>query len=662
MAANWTRLIRITVWAAACCLAFMRGVPGELLPNVSVRHEGSHASLNVPLPEPLSIRNRWLTLTLRTAGGEMSVTDHRTGRRWGQQSGGPGLIALSASAGERLELVLLDVGSGLRITNRWMLEAEAPEIVTTLETEGELSDPVRFPYPFVTEAGTRLVVPLNEGIAYPVEDSTVETMRLIAYGGHGLCMAFWGVTDGEAGHLAILETPDDAAIRLRRRDGLLAVQPEWESQRGRWGYRRSLRYVFFDAGGHVAMAKRYRGYAKSIGRFKTLAEKRAENPNVDLLAGAANIWCWDRDAVSIVREMQAAGMDRILWSNRQEPEALDRLNELGVLTSRYDIYQDVMAPTNFPHLRGVHPDWVTEAWPQDVIRDARGRSLPGWEVRGTNGQWYPCGVVCDRRIPSYAAGRIPPELLTHPYRCRFIDTTTASPWRECYDPAHPMTRSESREWKMRLLATVCQELRLVTGCETGHDAAVPWVHYFEGMLSLGPYRVPDSGRDMQRIWTEVPDRVARFQLGHTYRLPLWELVYHDCVVAQWYWGDYNNKLPGLWEKRDLFNALYGTPPMYMLDRSRWTREKQRFVRSYLRATPVARATAYAEMTGHQHLTADRAVQQTTFANGVRVTVNFGEQPFRSSDAGEIPAAGLRVERMPVNQEPAGSQPGSVPPR
>ena len=85
---------------------------------------------------------------------------------------------------------------------------------------------------------------------------------------------------------------------------------------------------------------------------------------------------------------------------------------------------------------------------------------------------------------------------------------------------------------------------LVTGCETGHDAAVPYVHYFEGMLSLGPYRVPDAGRDMIRIWDEVPERVRKFQLGHDYRLPLWELVYHDCVVAQWYWGDYNNKLPG----------------------------------------------------------------------------------------------------------------------
>ena len=144
----------------------------------------------------------------------------------------------------------------------------------------------------------------------------------------------------------------------------------------------------------------------------------------------------------------------------------------------------------------------------------------------------------------------------------------------------------------------------MTGSETGHDAAVPYVHYFEGMLSLGPYRVPDSGRDMLRAWTEVPELVAKFQTGHTYRLPLWELVYHDCVVAQWYWGDYNNKLPAVWRRRDLLNALYGTPPMFMFNREIWRTNRDRFVESYRTATPVARATGYSEMVSHRWLTAD----------------------------------------------------------
>jgi hypothetical protein len=198
---------------------------------------------------------------------------------------------------------------------------------------------------------------------------------------------------------------------------------------------------------------------------------------------------------------------------------------------------------------------------------------------------------------------------------------------------------------MDLLDYVSRDCRLVCGSETGHDAAVPFVHYFEGMLSLGPYRVPDSGRSMLEAVEEVPERVAKFQTGHYYRLPLWELVYHDCVVAQWYWGDYNNKLPSLWDRRDLWNALYGTPPMFMFNRSIWEKNRERFVKSYRTATPVARATGYREMLSHRWLTADHAVQETRFEGNVRVTVNFGDKPQTAQDGTAIAPLGLRIEGL-----------------
>jgi hypothetical protein len=324
--------------------------------------------------------------------------------------------------------------------------------------------------------------------------------------------------------------------------------------------------------------------------------------------------------------MQALGIRRILWSNGRPPEELAALNALGVLTSRYDIYQDAMNPENFPRLRWKHGDWTSEAWANDdLMIGANGEWVRGWEVEAKDGTRIPCGTLCDRQAVAYARKRIPPELATHPYRCRFIDTTTASPWRECYHPQHPMTRTESKRFKMALLRYVSEGCGLVCGSETGHDAAVPFVHYFEGMMSLGPYRVPDSGRNMIRVWDEVPERVAKFQTGHFYRLPLWELVYHDCVVSGWYWGDYNNKLPKLWDRRDLWNALYGTPPMFMFQRRSWSASRDRFVRSYETATPVARATGYSEMLSHEWLTSDHAVQRSRFSNGVVVTVNFGDE-------------------------------------
>ncbi len=597
--------------------------------------------------DPRIAENLTISVSFNPEDGTFLVTDKRTGLHWQQRVSASGKVTRAVTTRDGIAVTWHRPAVGLEVGLTLRLDAERPELTATLSAQGDMKSSLGYPHPFVTERGTWLVVPMNEGISYPVDDATVETRRLIAYGGHGICMPFWGVTDGQQGYMVVIETPDDASIQIARLDGRLCIAPEWEAQKGKFGYARKLRYIFLDQGGHVAMCKRYRQYARQAGLLKTLEEKRWENPDVDLLIGAVNVWCWERDALAIVRDMKSQGVDRILWSNRQNPDVILAMNEIdGVLTSRYDIYQDLMDPNIVKEqLRSVHPDWTQEAWPQDIMLDAQGDWRKGWQVKGKDGKMYPCAVLCDRQALKYAAQRVPEELETHPYRCRFIDTTTASPWRECYDPDHPMTRSQSRYWKMELLRYMSQEMHLVTGSETGHDAAVPFVHYFEGMLSLGPYRVPDAGRQMQEIWDEVPERVAKYQLGHEYRLPLWELVYHDCVVAQWYWGDYNNKLPALWDKRDLFNILYGTPPMFMFTRTFWEQNKDRFARSYQDVCTVARAVGYSEMTDHRFLTDDRSVQQTHFANGVVVTVNFGDKPFTLPDGTALAAMGHHVAGM-----------------
>jgi hypothetical protein len=611
----------------------------------TVKRLGNVADLRLGGPPTITLANAALRVAIDTRDGALDVTDLRTGRQWSQKAAGHDLVvtAVKAIDGQSAGLSLLNVALDLKIRVKLQLDKAAPELELSLSADGEMPAPLFYPYPFAGRKGTHLIVPLNEGIDYPADDEAITPMNLAAYNGHGICMAFWGVTDANAGQMAILETPDDAMIRIeRQKGGPLYVVPSWESQKGRLGYERKIRYVFFDAGGHVAMCKRYRAYAQQIGLFKTLADKRKANPNVDMLIGAVNTWCFDeKDPVGIVKQMQAAGIDRILWSNQGAPETIQAMNALGVLTGHYDIYQDVMDPNKYPLLQYVMKEWPEGAWPKDLILGADGDWTKGWQVNAKDGSMVPCGIVCDNQTIGYADKRIPEDLKTHPYLCRFLDTTTANPWRECSSPDHPMTRSDSRKYKMELLDLVSNKYKMVCGSETGHDAAVPYVDYFEGMLSLGPYRVSDV-LSLTKIYDEVPPNLSKFQVGHQYRLPLWELVYHDCVVAHWYWCDYNNKLPALWDKRDLFNALYGTAPMFMFEPAYWEKNKDRFVRSYRNTAPVARATGYSEMMDHRFLTADRSVQQTTFANGVIVTVNFGEKPFSLADGGKLAPGGLKV--------------------
>jgi hypothetical protein len=89
-------------------------------------------------------------------------------------------------------------------------------------------------------------------------------------------LSFWGVINGERGHMAVINSPDGVSSRIERYDGLLVSTPRWDVQHGQFGCLRRIHYASFDHGGHVALANRYRGYAQKTGLFKTLAQKIAK--------------------------------------------------------------------------------------------------------------------------------------------------------------------------------------------------------------------------------------------------------------------------------------------------------------------------------------------------------------------------------------------------
>ena len=626
------------------------GQTGVVVRDFRVESLGNRQLKIVEPTRTLTAENDFLKVSVSGAGAAIAVTDRRTGRVWAPVAAADNVFVTDLRrCGQAMELALVKAETletcGVTVTPM----PKSSEVLVTVTGEGDMPQSLDYPLPFATRPGDRLIVPMNEGVSFPVTEPDGIPGRLVTYGGHGVSMSFFGVQDDAtgAGYMGIVETADDAAVTFRRPqpNAPFAAGVSWEAQKGRFGYARRIRYVFFDCGGHVAMCKRYRAYAKAQGKLKPFAEKVKERPNVDRLLGAPNIWCWEKDKVGMAKLFKEAGIDRFLWSGGGDAEQVKTIGKMdGVLVSRYDVYRDIYRPEQLAKLgwkRGTN----TDAWPEGAAWNSADSNdwRKAWGVKAKDGTWTHCGCMCDAVSAKYCRKHVGEELRTMRYTCRFIDVTTAAAWDTCANPAHPMTRSDSRRYRMDLLRLLGDEYGLVVGSETGHDAAVPYCDYFEGMLSLCCYRVPDSGRNIQQVWTNVPPRVAKFQVGAAYRLPLWELVYHECLCAHWYWGDYNNKLPSLWDKRDLFNVLYGTMGMYCISRRQWAADKDRFVRSYRVTSPVARKTGYSEMLDHRILTSDRLVQRTVFADGTTVTVNFGEKPFALPEDGELPAGGYRVD-------------------
>ncbi len=165
------------------------------------------------LPATISIESPSLRVTFAPPTATVHVLDKRTQREFTQQPGSTLVVLGASSQDNQITFQLLKPDDVLTVDGTIRLEPDAAEFVVELTGKGEMRQLLSFPLPFDTRPGQFLIVPVNEGISYPVDDATLPTMQYHLFGGHGLCMGFWGCTDLQSGLMAIVETPDDARDR-----------------------------------------------------------------------------------------------------------------------------------------------------------------------------------------------------------------------------------------------------------------------------------------------------------------------------------------------------------------------------------------------------------------------------------------------------------------
>lgn len=505
------------------------------------------------------------------------------------------------------------------------------------------------------------VADYSNGHIYPLNDPKMPRMSM---GTDRMDMPWTGILDLAKGfgYILIIDTSDDGGLRMKRcgtgQKTILAPQIFWRPSMGKFRYPRKLLYHFSPSGGYVALAKYYRQYAKGLGLIVPFTEKIKKNPNLERLFGAPDIW--GGGGLRFCREAKAAGVDRMIYNGRPSPEDMKAINDLGYLTSEYDNYTDILqvepgkeVSSNRAHL------------PDDVVKNKDGSEMKAWLTYDKKTQymkrcpnlWVPTARIVIKKV-----------LEKYPFVGRFIDVTTAEGLYECYDPKHPLTRTQKRECGVALLSLV-REHGLVVGGEHGIWWAVPVQDYIEGMMSGGyaawpaghlilPKKMEELTQPEWKVRTSTWEEYQKWGIGHVYRVPLWELVFHDCIVSTWYWGDATDWLlkvqPENADKKDAFNILYGTVPLM------WSgppgvpfkEHKEQFVRSYRNTCKLHEVIAMDEMLSHEFVTPDHAVQRTRFSSGTEVTVNFGEKPYALTFEGktyELPTNGFFVHGPKVTQ-------------
>jgi len=507
---------------------------------------------------------------------------------------------------------------------------------------------VNLPAPFILDDPEgHLVIPHNAGLLFGVNELDWNGKAL----GGFMSMPWFGAADlsSSQGYIGILDTADDAFYRGKKVKSaareVISVQPYFQPQKGKLGYTRRILYHFADQGGYVALAKRYRAYARKKGLVKTLAEKRRERPNIDLLVGAVNIYCAD---FQNVEELKRLEIERAMLSGFSK-DKVTKINALGYVTSRYDIYTDLYEPGT-PPAKWERCEGFT--FPNDVIKRADGANQVGWcpVLNPKTGKKDPSYVICPTCGLRTLREKMPKRLNESPFTAYFLDCVTATRFYECYDPVHPLTRTNDREARIRQFAYLSKKLGLVVGSEQGRDWAVPVADYFEGVTSTAAFFAnPKEIHQMPFVSLDPDTRFNRYEeygANPRRQVPLFQLVYGDCCETTYRWGDNSHRMPAIWWKKDLLAMIHAAMPTWVLwkpQQGLFTNNLDRFKACYDNVCRWRRAVGFSEMINHERLTKDGLVQRSSFANGASVTVNFADEPRTLTGDATIPARSFLIQ-------------------
>lgn len=620
-----------------------------------------------------TLENAALRVTVDVQAGTLTVKDKAAGYEWRQAPAAapkePKFVEVRQVTGSPKGIAFqADFMSSNKKPVRMSVTVALPDTGTDLLMTADMADhetkisdtPFLEPLALDTPDAALIVPDYSDGHAYPVTEKPFprgrwQTSRL-DMPWVGLCDITKGI-----GYLMIVQTSDDGFVAARsvKVDGREMVAPQvgWSSSLGKFAYTRKLLYHFASSGGYVALAKRYRAFAAQQGLVVPFTEKVKKNPNLERLFGAPDVW--GNASLKFAQEAKKAGVEKMLIHGRAKPEEMKAINALGYLTSEYDNYTDVLPPTRDKPLDSNH-----DRIPENVVLKADGKRMEAWLTMKQEQYMKRCPAMW---VPT-AKVVVPKVLSTQPFLGRFVDVTTAEDLYECYDPNHPLTRAQKRQCGVDLLSYMRAQ-NLVVGGEHGIWWCVPQVDYIEGMMS-GSYASWPAGwlihpktKDQEFIgangkpWGTKWDKYERWGIGHQYRLPLWELVFHDCIVSTWYWGDSSDFLldaaPEITPKKDAFNVLYGTIPLLWANREgAWVKDRESFLRTYRNTCKMHEAVAKAELLSHEFVTADRSVQRTRFADGTEAIVNFGTQPYHAQLAGRqylLPQNGFAAKGPAIEQ-------------
>ena len=575
---------------------------------------------------PATLENDVLRITLTPRDASLTIQDKRTGLVW-RQTPQPGFhvapeqiratpTSLSATVAGKSGNLGLTITFTRDCPHAFDLSLDSPGRAY-LETPG-------YPFPFAAPDKGWFYVQntTGEGALMPM-DSPQGIQKPFTWGGG---QPWWGITDLKRSMISRLDTFRNPDGRNNAQDHTVYAMPM------------RVNYAFYPDGGYVGLAKEYRKHLLAAHpEMRPLSERVQARPAVDHLRDSVYMYFWCKtpaESLAIAREMKAAGVDRgiAMFYGRVEIDRplFDGIKQQGWLAGTYR-----MATGNLFHVSR------NQGWPNALLsgRTTVEKFLASSNVKALD-------RVCAQHLVPEWTEKAKEAIRDYGVQAFYFDTLVVQ-MAPCPSPAHPSTIEENQQGRLQIMKNT-RDLGTLVGSGEGNCPtwALPQLDFFEGLMSLRTYgdiplKVP-SGDYSKELGEDYVTK-APMALNERLRIPLYQLGFHDYVAGTWVWRDTNyQSTPYAW-KKDLFNILYGTMPMWHIDRGLWDAHKADFVASYRKIASVRQRIGFAEMLNHGWLTEDRSVQFTDWSTGNRVIVNFGDKPFARGGKESVAARSFLVE-------------------
>jgi len=593
--------------------------PGQLGIDDADFHRESQGS---GLTQPLRLRNDSLIVLFDPLDLSTTLVDSasRDTVRFGSLT--DFLLDSARITGDTLHAFVRAVQRGWPARLDLVLRGGALQLSLAADSASQMDQSFVFPGIAETRPGQFLAMPRGTGLGIPVEATGLQNWELCHayFWDWQVSLALAGATDGKTGFVISVDQPWDASLDLETGpSGILRPRVRQSPSKHVWGHTRSVVVAPIRSGGWREMALRHRLRLDELGRVRDWPTKMAANPLVDRLRGASDVWIegsgWSNLHWTFFDSLRRCGADRGVVHWRAVGKEIDSLNAHGWLTSVYEDYADAFPPGTSGYQSLEYPDGAQV--------DEQGTPVKGWLSHLSDGTDLQALEVCASRHPSMAKTLVGADQATYRRNARFIDVELAMGLAECWSTVHPETRGEDAANRVRTLSTVKDSFRLVTGSEQTRDFAAGHVDWGEGPMTI--VSVADAGYDWNT--PEAPEaKMDSISMSARYRVPLLPLVLHDAMAPTWYTGDGQSKVLARWDAKDAWNALYATIPLIQpKGRAMWDSLATRYLRSMVLLGSLNDRTGFSPMTEFVNLSADRAVQRTTFQSGWTVTANLANQ-------------------------------------